>query len=358
MMEFLDIVAQKRRFLIAGILIVGDLLLLSLLASTVQAHHVSNSHTHNGASDFTSENSYDSPNLVANSLSLLMDNTAQAVRLASEHLSDGIVAAATGMSRSTATIKHGVQASTVGTLHGIGKGFAFTLRGVGSSVTFVSHGVYSAFGFTARDLGGGVAFVGNVVGGCTSSIGHVIGGTLGLASHLTHVSSVIHPANSTRVPVITPSPFSASLTSAVLAPPAANTTKTSGMAMWPIHGAITTWFGVPELPYEAIHTGLDISDGAAPGVTPIRAFKAGRVLQAIQGSLGLGNHVILDHGKGMTSVYGHMNSISVKVGQYVAAGTVLGYEGETGVATGVHLHFEIRINGQAVNPLRYISGRP
>jgi murein DD-endopeptidase MepM/ murein hydrolase activator NlpD len=68
--------------------------------------------------------------------------------------------------------------------------------------------------------------------------------------------------------------------------------------------------------------------------------------------------VIIDHGKGVTSVYAHLASISVKEGKKVGMDTVLGYEGTTGLSTGVHLHFEIRVNGQAADPRQFISGHP
>ena len=68
--------------------------------------------------------------------------------------------------------------------------------------------------------------------------------------------------------------------------------------------------------------------------------------------------MIVDHGNGVTSVYGHLARISVSVGQEVDSSSVLGYEGTTGVSTGVHLHFEIRVNGQAANPHQFISGQP
>jgi murein DD-endopeptidase MepM/ murein hydrolase activator NlpD len=72
----------------------------------------------------------------------------------------------------------------------------------------------------------------------------------------------------------------------------------------------------------------------------------------------LGNHVIVDHGNGVTSVYAHLHSISVQVGQDVTLDTTLGLEGSTGASTGTHLHFEIRVNGQAANPQQFISGQP
>ncbi len=128
-------------------------------------------------------------------------------------------------------------------------------------------------------------------------------------------------------------------------------------AIWPIHGEITTMFGVPELPYQAIHTGLDISDGKAPGITPVHAYRSGTVI-TVTSIGGLGHHMVIDHGNGVTSVYGHLNSFNVTVGQHVTTGYVIGMEGTTGVSTGPHVHFEIRVNGQATDPHQFISGEP
>jgi murein DD-endopeptidase MepM/ murein hydrolase activator NlpD len=69
---------------------------------------------------------------------------------------------------------------------------------------------------------------------------------------------------------------------------------------------------------------------------------------------GYGNLVVVDHGNGLSTAYGHMSSIAVSSGQSVAQGTVLGGMGTTGNSTGVHLHFEVRVNGSAVNPLGYL----
>jgi murein DD-endopeptidase MepM/ murein hydrolase activator NlpD len=68
--------------------------------------------------------------------------------------------------------------------------------------------------------------------------------------------------------------------------------------------------------------------------------------------------LVIDHGGGLSSVYGHLYSISVKAGQMVDTNTVLGYEGSTGASTGTHLHFEIRVNGQPEDPKKFIPGLP
>jgi murein DD-endopeptidase MepM/ murein hydrolase activator NlpD len=98
-----------------------------------------------------------------------------------------------------------------------------------------------------------------------------------------------------------------------------------------------------------MHSGLDI---AAPTGTPIYACWSGRVLIAgWQG--GYGNAVVIDHGGGRATLYGHQSVIAASVGQTVGAGTLIGYVGSTGNSTGPHLHFEVRINGNPVDPSPY-----
>lgn len=105
------------------------------------------------------------------------------------------------------------------------------------------------------------------------------------------------------------------------------------------------------------HTGIDIS-GANINTKPIRAANAGKVIFAkydyIPGK-SYGKYMIIDHGGGYSTLYAHCSSINVKVGDVVTKGQVIGNVGSTGWSTGPHLHFEIRINGKAVNPLGYYS---
>ncbi|WP_168990395.1 M23 family metallopeptidase [Aureimonas flava] len=107
----------------------------------------------------------------------------------------------------------------------------------------------------------------------------------------------------------------------------------------------------PFLGRAAMHTGIDFA--GAPG-TPVRATGEGRVISAgDQGGYGLA--VEVDHGNGVTTRFAHMSRIDVRVGQSVAPGTRLGLIGTTGRSTGPHLHYEVRVNGEAVNPQRYID---
>jgi len=126
-----------------------------------------------------------------------------------------------------------------------------------------------------------------------------------------------------------------------------------GCEFRPAPGPIVSGFGSRENPIgggTGVHTGVDI---AAPMGTPIRACKAGRVVIAgWQG--GYGNAVVLDHGGGMGTLYGHQSSMAVSAGQTVASGQVIGYVGSTGNSTGPHLHFEVRLGGTPVDPMPYL----
>ena len=117
--------------------------------------------------------------------------------------------------------------------------------------------------------------------------------------------------------------------------------------VWPVNGTITSGFGMR---WGRMHEGIDI---AGAGGTAIAAAAAGTVIVA--GWVGgYGNMVVIDHGGGISTGYGHMSSLAVSVGQAVGQGTVVGGMGTTGHSTGVHLHFEVRVNGTAVNPLGYL----
>ncbi|MBQ2795101.1 MAG: peptidoglycan DD-metalloendopeptidase family protein [Oscillospiraceae bacterium] len=101
------------------------------------------------------------------------------------------------------------------------------------------------------------------------------------------------------------------------------------------------------------HTGTDIT-GTGHG-SNIYASAAGTVVTAKSGRTGYGNYIIINHGDGITTLYAHCSKLYVKVGQYVNQGDIIAAMGSTGNSTGTHLHFEIRINGQYMNPLNYIS---
>ena len=117
--------------------------------------------------------------------------------------------------------------------------------------------------------------------------------------------------------------------------------------IWPVSGTVTSTFG-PR--WGRMHEGIDI---AAPSGAPIASVASGTVIYA--GWLGgYGYLVVVDHGGGVSTAYAHMSSIASGTGQSVTQGQVIGYVGSTGHSTGPHLHFEVRINGQAVDPLQYL----
>ncbi|MDB5182166.1 MAG: putative peptidase [Candidatus Saccharibacteria bacterium] len=132
----------------------------------------------------------------------------------------------------------------------------------------------------------------------------------------------------------------------------------TGQSIWPLHGKVTTEFGTPHRPWQPTHTGIDISSAQRSGSAAIVAFRDGTVAQVVRSSSGLGNHVVVDHGNGITSVYGHLYSSNVVEGQRVRAGDSIGREGSTGASTGTHLHFEIWENNIPKSPRRYIEGTP
>ena len=133
--------------------------------------------------------------------------------------------------------------------------------------------------------------------------------------------------------------------------------STTGAFMKPISGPVTSSFGYrihPIFKSRIFHSGIDIG---GPNHGPVRAANSGKVIY-VGWYGGYGKVVIIDHGKyngsPTTTLYAHLSSYSVAVGQYVVKGQVIGKEGTTGYATGPHLHFEVRINGQPRNPLNYI----
>jgi murein DD-endopeptidase MepM/ murein hydrolase activator NlpD len=99
-----------------------------------------------------------------------------------------------------------------------------------------------------------------------------------------------------------------------------------------------------------LHEGIDI--GAAYG-SPIVAAASGTIIYCGWES-GYGNLTVIDHGGNLATAYGHQSSIAVACGQQVTQGQVIGYVGSTGHSTGPHLHFEVRIDGNPVDPLGYL----
>lgn len=123
--------------------------------------------------------------------------------------------------------------------------------------------------------------------------------------------------------------------------------------LWPVIGRITGSFGERLDPFSgegAFHTGVDIRSQYGDGV---RAAGDGVVTRAgLQG--GYGRLVIVDHGFGVATWYGHLSSFTVAPGMRIRRGEVIGYVGVSGRTTGPHVHYEVRINGAPVNPMRYL----
>lgn len=101
---------------------------------------------------------------------------------------------------------------------------------------------------------------------------------------------------------------------------------------------------------DRMHTGIDFT---APSGTPIQATGNGKVIKADRGRVGYGNHVIIDHGYGYTTLYGHMSTIQVREGEEITKGQTIGTVGNTGTSTAPHLHYEVRLKGNPVDPIIY-----
>ena len=117
--------------------------------------------------------------------------------------------------------------------------------------------------------------------------------------------------------------------------------------IWPLSGTLTSGFGYR---WGRMHEGIDI---AVPEGTPVRSAKSGTVIIASYYG-GYGNYICVDHGGGLSTCYGHLSGFASSTGQRVSQGQVIGYSGNTGSSTGPHLHFEVRINGAAQDPMGYL----
>jgi murein DD-endopeptidase MepM/ murein hydrolase activator NlpD len=129
---------------------------------------------------------------------------------------------------------------------------------------------------------------------------------------------------------------------------------------WPTTGDITQNFGCTDFPFEPydascpnrhFHSGLDIASGC--GANLVAAD--GGIVHLYYSNVGFGLHIIIVHGNGWVSVYGHMGGFAVSDGQSVHRGQLIGYEGSTGNSTGCHVHFEVDLNNTPKNPLNYLS---
>jgi murein DD-endopeptidase MepM/ murein hydrolase activator NlpD len=124
-------------------------------------------------------------------------------------------------------------------------------------------------------------------------------------------------------------------------------------SLWPLDGRVTSSFGERQDPINgegAFHSGIDI---AAPYGSPVRATADGDVIEAAMGA-GYGREILIDHGHGLETLYGHLSAMAVVPGQHVICGQVIGYVGDSGRSTGPHLHYEVRIHNVPVNPHKYM----
>ena len=123
--------------------------------------------------------------------------------------------------------------------------------------------------------------------------------------------------------------------------------------LWPIEGRVASSFGQREDPFNgegAFHSGIDID---APNGTPVRATADGDVTMAGMES-GYGREIVINHGHDIETLYGHLSAMAVFAGQHVTRGQIIGYVGQSGRATGPHLHYEVRVHNVPVNPHKYM----
>jgi murein DD-endopeptidase MepM/ murein hydrolase activator NlpD len=124
-------------------------------------------------------------------------------------------------------------------------------------------------------------------------------------------------------------------------------------SIWPARGEVTSGFGWRNSPWgdsSELHAGIDIASSMG---TPVVAAADGEVVKS-EAAGGYGNVVQIDHGNGITTIYGHNSRMIVHAGQRVKKGQVISYAGSTGRSTGPHVHYEVRINGTPVDPTSFM----
>jgi murein DD-endopeptidase MepM/ murein hydrolase activator NlpD len=141
----------------------------------------------------------------------------------------------------------------------------------------------------------------------------------------------------------------------LLAGPGTGARYPSGSLIWPANGPTSGQVGPrihPVYGYASCHTGIDISAGSG---SPIWAAAAGTVVSTASGGP-YGNHTVISHGDGLSTMYAHQSRFAASAGQKVAKGEVIGYVGSTGYSSGPHLHFEVWVGGVPYNPLGWFGG--
>src|SRR3989338_827493 len=157
---------------------------------------------------------------------------------------------------------------------------------------------------------------------------------------------LILPGGKISAPVYAPRPQQSSKFQSIVAPPPSVATPAGSGYLWPTTlRHITQYFGLR-------HTGLDI---AGPSGAPVYASRSGTIIKSQCGwNGGYGCYIIIDHGGGVHTLYGHNSQLLVSSGDTVVQGQTIALSGNTGRSTGPHLHFEVRVNGGRQNPLKYI----
>jgi murein DD-endopeptidase MepM/ murein hydrolase activator NlpD len=320
---------------VGGLLVVFGLLLLPVMVSLILPNPKAQAANVSSSSASFDSSTQDSPNIITSGMFSAADGLSKGASSAEQAISSGVNSAANSIMSASASTGRFIGSSIVASA-------SFTAHAAVGSASFVVHGVSSSVGFIAHTTGG-------VFGAIINTKAPAVG-------------NVIRPSDGEYVEVINegapPLPPSAPMPAAQAAAVPQPESQVDASAQWPIHGTITTEFGASDWPYQTHHTGIDIADGNRSGTTPIHPFKSGKVIQVIHSNVSLGNHVVVDNGNGITSVYGHMYKTNVQVGQKVDKNSVLGWEGSTGASTGPHVHFEIYLNGALQNPHNYVPGRP
>lgn len=119
----------------------------------------------------------------------------------------------------------------------------------------------------------------------------------------------------------------------------------------PTTGVVTLRFGESSL-YQPFHAGIDIADQLE---TPVVSLMSGKVRKVASITWGYGTYVVIDHGNNITTIYAHLHTVAVRVGDIVQTGQLIGSQGSTGWSTGTHLHFEVRIFGVPVDPEEFFN---
>lgn len=321
-----DIFLRNLKFAYAGLLITAVFTLLAVILlntdlGTVQAAEETRPRT-------KTRQKYDGPNVITAGMSNMAHNAEQALYSVEHTISTTAQTAAAAASAGAKTAYTGTKTGLAVAGSSVASGATIAGQTIGSSASFVANAHIQTFGAITEALS---------------------------------IQTFLRPAEQAEVPIIDPN--SPELHAALAALPAKeetsqNPAQPSPGPAWPMHGYVTADFGVNHRPYQRTHTGIDIADGRGSDVTPIKPFRPGLVIDTVHMRSGLGNHVIVDHGNGVTSVYAHLAFISVQKGQQVNLDTALGRAGSTGLSTGPHLHFEIRVHGQAANPRQFIPGNP